>query len=51
MDDLVGLFTATAHGMAPLDCLNARIDKKNQYKKRAKGLDATQKLWSSPPPQ
>ena len=36
MDDLVGLFTATAPGTALLGRLNARINKQKQYKKRAK---------------
>ena len=32
----MGLFTATAPGIALLDCLNTRINKQKPYKKRAK---------------
>ena len=42
MDDLVGIFTSTAPGTAPLDRLNARINKQKRYKKRAK--DAIQQV-------
>ena len=37
IDDVVGLFTATALGIALLNRLNAQINKERRYKKRAKG--------------
>ena len=44
MDDLVGLFSATAPGIALLDRLNARINKQKRYKKRAK--DAIRQVYT-----
>ena len=44
MDELVGLFTSTAPGTALLDRLNARINKQNRYKKRAK--DAIRQVYT-----
>ena len=50
IDDVVGLFTATAPGIALSDRLNARMNKQKRYKKRAKdaiqqGYTPTGAVW------
>ena len=44
MGDLVGLFTATAPGIAVLNRLNARINKRKPYNKHAK--DAIRQVYT-----